>query len=319
MGKNARAWEKMKDCMITVGGIADPHLDPRLKKVHEYLLDSWERLFTVYKVDGLWYDFLEIPGNADPLKPAMDIVSADLNTAYTLLLQELYKKAIDLNPNAVIIMRRASANLNAKTYCTHIWPMDTPQDYNMNRRDVVYLKTLGPGVLTHACCTSWPISESNANVARQMASIVLAGVPAFSVKLAESPAEHNAIIKAWLSYYESNRKELVNGEMTPLLPTPPSAAIRIEEGNQAFFGFFEALPGLTQVSSENINKITIINAFSNRTVTRLERVEGEWLALVYDQAWNLVSQTILNSDPQGGLNININGSAGCHEIVLLKQ
>ena len=152
-----------------------------------------------------------------------------------------------------------------------------------------------------------------------MASIVMAGVPAFSVKLAESPAEHNAIIRAWLSYYESNRQELVNGEMTPLLPTPPSAAIRIEGGKQAFFGFFEALPGLTQVSSEKINKITIINAYSNRTVTRMEKVEGEWLAQVYDQTWNLVSEKILKSDPQGGLNINITGSTGCHEIVLVKQ
>lgn len=319
MGKNAKAWEKMKDCMISVGGVADPHLDPRLKKVHDYLLDAWEQLFTKYKVDGLWYDFLEIPDNADAPKPGMDIISADLNTAYTLLLQELYRKATGLNPNAVIILRRPSANLNAKTYCTHLWPMDTPQDYNMNRRDVIYLKTLGPGVLTHACCTSWPISESSVNVARQMASIVMAGVPAFSVKLAESPAEHDAIIKAWLGFYESSRQDLVNGEMTPLLPTPPSAAIRIENGKQAFFGFFEALPGLTQVSSKEINKITIINAFSNRTVTRLEKVEGEWLAKVYGQDWKLVSQTLLKSDPQGGLNLNIAGPTGCHEIVLIKQ
>jgi len=99
--------------------------------------------------------------------------------------------------------------------------MDTPQDYNMNRRDIVYLKTFGPGVLTHACCTSWAITESDVNVARQMASIVLAGVPAFSVKLAESPASHNAIVKAWLAFYELNKRDLVFGRMTPLLPTPP--------------------------------------------------------------------------------------------------
>jgi hypothetical protein len=318
MGKNAKAWEQMKDCMIATEGIADPHLDPRLKKVHDYLLTAWENLFKVYQVDGLWYDFLEIPDNADPPKPGMEIVSADLHTAYTLLLQELYNKAINLNQNALIILRRPTANLNAKTYCTHVWPMDAPQDYNMNRRDIVYLKTLGHGVLTHACCTSWPISESNANVARQMASIVMAGVPAFSVKLAESPVAHNAIIKAWLTFYESNKQDLVNGEMTPLLPTPPSAAIRIEGREQAFFGFFEALPGLTEVSG-NFKKIAIINAYSRRTVTRLEGVEGKWLALVYDQTWKSVSQTILNSDPQGGLNINIEGPTECHAIVLLKQ
>ena len=233
-------------------------------------------------------------------------------------MQELYNKSLMLKPNAVIILRRPSANLNAKTFCTHVWPADTPQDYNMNRRDVVYMKAFGPGMLTHACCTSWAISESDVNVARQMASIVLAGVPAFSVKLAESPATHNAIIKAWLAFYEPNKRDLVLGRMTPLLPTPPSAALRIEGEEQAFFGFFEALPGLIEVTKP-VNKITVVNAFSNRTVTRLEGVNGDWQAQVYDQAWQPAYKTRLKTDAKGGLNLNLAGPSECHAIVLTKR
>ena len=267
---------------------------------------------------GCGATFSKLPARADPPAAGTQVVSPDLHFAYTQLMQALYHRSLALNSNAVIILRRPSANLNAKTFCTHVWPMDTPQDYNMNRRDIVYMKTFGPGALTHACCTSWAISESGVNVARQMASIVLAGVPAFSVKLAESPAAHNAIVKAWLAFYERNKGDLALGRMTPLLPTPPSAALRIEGERQVFFGFFEAVPGLIEVTKP-VNRVTLVNAFNARTATRLEGVTGEWQAQVYDQVWQPSYQTMLKTDERGGLNINCAGASECHAIVLTKR
>jgi hypothetical protein len=318
VGNKSKAWERMKDCMIMVNGKPDAHLDPRLKKVHDHLLAAWEYMFTEYAIDGLWYDFLEIPDHVDAPAAGMEVVSPDLHVAYTQLMQALFNKSLALNSNAVTILRRASANLNSKTYCTHVWPMDTPQDYNMNRRDIVYMKSFGPGVLTHACCTSWAISESDVNVARQMASMALAGVPAFSFKLAESPASHNAIVKAWLAFYEANSRDLVLGRMIPLLPTPPSAALRIEGEKQAFFGFFEAVPGLVEVTKP-MEKITLVNAFSQRTATRLEGVKGKWQAQVFEQTWKPLKKTELKADAQGGLNLNFTGPTECHTIVLTKK
>ncbi|MGO9200153.1 MAG: hypothetical protein ACLQM8_06380, partial [Limisphaerales bacterium] len=162
------------------------------------------------------------------------------------------------------------------------------------------------------------ITESDVNVARQMASIVLAGVPAFSVKLAESPPTHNAIVKAWLAFYEPAKHDLVLGRMTPLLPTPPSAALRIEGEKQAFFGFFEALPGLIEVTKP-VDRITLVNAFSKRTATRLEGVSGDWQAQVYDQAWQPIRAMSLKTDANGGLNINCAGPTECHAIVLARK
>jgi len=319
MGKNANAWMKMNDCLLRVNGEATPYLDPRLKKVQDYLLTSWEHLFTTYDIDGLWYDFLEFPLVADAPPGGKEIISSDIFQAYTKLMQSLYHKATGLNPNAVIILRRPYANLNSKTFCTHIWPMDVPQDYNMNRRDVIFMKTFGEGVLTHACCTSWAISESDLNVARQMASITMAGVPAFSTILADSPSGHNRIMKAWLEFYEANKKELALGDMTPLLPTPPSAAIRVESGKKTFFGFFEAVPGLIEVSRET-ESVVIVNAFSNRTTSRLEGVrEGKWKLRLLDQYRSPVDSTTIMTDGTAALNLNIHGPDACHTILLTKD
>ena len=319
MGKNANAWMKMNDCLLRVNGMATPYLDPRLKKVQDYLLNSWEHLFTTYDIDGLWYDFLEFPLVVDAPPHGKEIISSDIFTAYSKLMQSLYDKATGLNPNAVIILRRPYANLNSKTFCTHVWPMDVPQDYNMNRRDVIFMKTFGEGVLTHACCTSWAISESDVNVARQMASITMAGVPAFSSILADSPPGHNRIIKAWLKFYDANKMELALGDVTPLLPTPPSAAIRIESEKKSFFGFFEAVPGLIEVSRKT-NSVVIVNAFSHRTNTRMEGVqEGKWELRLFDQTLSPVDSTTIMTDGTGALDLNIHGPDACHTIVLTKK
>jgi len=318
MGKNANAWSDMKECLIKVNGENTSYLDPRLKKVHDYLVSSWDYLFRNYNVDGLWYDFLEFPNNADQPDFSQNLVSTDIYLAFSMLMQSLYDKAMEVNPGALIILRRPYANLSAKSYSTHAWPMDVPQDYNMNRRDVLLLKTLGDGILTHACCTSWAISESDLNVARQMSSITLAGVPALSTILDDSPSTHNTIIKKWLEFYEENKNDLILGKMTPLLPTPPSAAIKIENDKRTFFGFFEAIPGLIEASLES-DTIVIINAFKDRTTTRLEGLcEGRWESQVFDHFWNSTCSSLYETDETGGINLNIQEKEACHTIVLTR-
>ncbi|OHB59717.1 MAG: hypothetical protein A2Y12_14770 [Planctomycetes bacterium GWF2_42_9] len=318
IGEGSKAHAQMADALVKVNGKPLTYLDPRLRKTQEYLFKSWTRLLVNYKMDGLWYDFLEnIPENVDPPSKGMGIINSDMHEAYTMLMKSLLQKTKELNADAIIIMRRDAANLNAKQFCTHVWPMDVPQDYSMNRRDVVYMKTFGDGVLTHACCTSWTISETNENVARQMASITLAGVPAVSVKLAQSPERHNDIIRAWLKFYNANDRDLMMGNMVPLLPTPPSAAIRIESDKQAFFGFFEAVPGLVHVSKP-FKKVTLINAFSDRLATRLEGMNGEFQIDVFDRLWKPKSTGIVKTD-KNGLNLNIEDKSGCFAVVLTQK
>lgn len=91
-----------------------------------------------------------------------------------------------------------------------------------------------------------------------------------------------------------------------------------ESDKQAFFGFFEAVPGLVKVT-KLVNKITIVIAFNERTATRLEGIKGStWRAQVYDRVWQSVKETKLKVDPNGGLSINLTGPGACHSIVLTK-
>ena len=317
MGPRSPAYAGMKDCVWRSGGKETPYLDPRLAKTHEYLLAAWSAMFADYDIDGLWSDFLELPPAVDAPPAGMPVVSQDVHESYTMLMEKLAAQARKMKPDAALIFRRGTANHNAKLFSTHVWPMDSPQDYNVNRRDVVYLKTLGPGVLTHACCTSWPISESELNVARQMASVVLAGVPAFSVKLAESPAAHNEIIRQWLAFYERHKRALQFGHMTPLLPTPPSAALRIEAPDEAFFGLFEAAPGWLPLTRP-VPRVTIVNAFSTQLVGRLQGAEGTWRAEIFDQSWKPLGTQTLTSQ-EGGLTLNFHGPTACFSVVLTRQ
>lgn len=317
MGPGAKARKILEDGLIRVKGEPTLYLDPRLEKVHAYLLEAWERLFTYYGVDGLWYDFLEIPEEPDAPSPGAVVLYTDIREAFTRLMQALFKKSRAIVPDAVVILRRGSANLNAKTYCTHVWPMDVPQDYNMNRRDVLFMKTYGKGVLTHACCTSWTISEIALNVARQMSSIVVAGVPSFSVLLKESPTAHNRIIRAWLSFYEKNKRDLVEGQMKPLLPTPPSAVLYTKGENQVFIGFFEAVTGVINV--DPVDTVTVINAYNHQTATRLEGLSGKWRMTVFDHEWAQIREQSIQADAQNGLMLNVKTELGCHIIVLKKR
>lgn len=316
MGVNANSRKKLENCLLKVDGKPTTYLDPRLKPVEDFLLNAWEYLFSYYKIDGMFYDFLEIPEKPDPVKGA-EILHDNVHTAYTHLMKKLYEKAIAIQPDAVIVLRRGSANLNAKSFCTHMWPQDVPQDYNMNRRDVLYLKSLGDGILTHACSTSWPVSESDINVARHMSSIVMAGVPFFASLLNLLTASHKRIIKAWLSFYEKNKRDLVMGKMKPLLPTPPSAVLYTKGVQQVFIGFFEAVTGMVEV--ENVNTITIINAYNNHTATRLQGLSGNWSLAVYDHAWEPAGSRQIKADEQQGVTLNVQTKTSCHVVVLKKM
>ena len=320
MGKNSQNYATMKNNnVVSVDGSVQPHMDPRRKVVQDFLLTQWENMIVNYDIDGLWYDFLELPGMAQPVPAGVEIISTDIHEAFAILMKKLYDKARLLKPDIMIINRRNSSNLLSKTYCTHAWPNDSPQDYNVNRRDVVYMKTFGKGIITHAGCSSWAISETDVNVARQMASLTLAGVPAFSVKLAESPASHNAIIKAWADFYEPNKYDIVLGRTVPLLPTPPSAAIRIESNKKAFFGLYEAVPGLLELT-KSVDTVYIINAFNKRTATRLEGLaQGKWDVKFYDQAWKFISGKNVIADLTGGIDLNLTGATDCNSVVITKN
>jgi hypothetical protein len=96
-----------------------------------------------------------------------------------------------------------------------------------------------------------------------------------------------------------------------------NASLRIEADGDAFFGLFEAAPGLLSLSCP-ANRITVVNAVSDRLVGRLEGVEGTWRADIFDYRWKPAGSQTLKSE-QGGLSLNLRGPEACFTVVLTPQ
>lgn len=289
----------------------------RNPEVQDKIVWAAKKIFQDYEVDGLWYDTL------DGINPDLVCTGGHKHNYATLgegvneVLKRIRKAVNDINPNALLIFRRSHANINNKPYLTHLWPLDSPFDYDKNRREVMVMKSYSSGVLTHACCTCWSPKEEDNVVAKHLASIVLAGVPSISVDLTSIPQSHRQLIKRWFNFYHQHKKELAYGDFKPLMLNFPSAAIKIEGKKEAFVGVFDVIPG-NIIFSRAFEKIYLVNCSSNILNTALmDSFSGTFSIRVFNYMWKEVSSTKLES-AQGQLQINITCN-DCPYIVELEK
>ena len=289
----------------------------RNPEVQDKIVQAGKKIFQDYGVDGLWYDTL------DGINP--DLVCsgghkhnyATLGESVDEVLKRTRKAVNDINPNALLIFRRSHANINNKPYLTHLWPADSPFDYDKNRREVAVMKSYSSGVLTHACCTCWSPKEKDEVVAKHLASIVLAGVPSISVDLTSIPQSHKHLVERWFNFYRQHKEELIYGSFKPLVITSPSAVIKIEGKKETFVGCFDVIPG-SIIFSKAFEKIYLVNCNSNiLNTTLMNSFSGTFSMKVFDYMWKEVSSEKLGST-QGQLRINITRN-DCPYIVELKK
>ena len=190
--QTARGNEPVFDPLRSTGALGkEPVLCPRTRATVDYTAECTRRMVEDYKLDGLWFDFIDsVPLRRCVAPHRHDFASQ--GEGVTAALRQCAETALRLNKNVVLVYRQPFANLNNKPFLTHVWPVDAPFDFNMNRREVMFMKPYASGVLTHACCTCWHRDESDENVARHMASVVLAGVPSVSVDLVTIPESHRS-------------------------------------------------------------------------------------------------------------------------------
>lgn len=257
------------------------HLCPRTPATISHIVDSARHMVADLGFGGLWYDFVDSMPVAAGCDGSHEHVYETNGEAWTAILDACARAAWEADPDCLLIFRRSHANIHNKPYLTHLWPADAPFDYTKNRREVVAMRAYGRGVLTHACCTCWSPDESEAVVARHLASVVLAGVPAISIDLQRFPESHLDGIKRWLAFYRQHRHALMEGEMQPLVFMPPSAVVRVEGPQEAFVGYFEGLPGITPLT-RRFDTLYLINCFQPDLVTRLTGQVGTYTVELFD-------------------------------------
>ncbi|MGQ9629463.1 MAG: hypothetical protein ACUVXI_03995 [bacterium] len=288
---------------------------PRNPEVVENIVRAAERLFREYGLDGLWYDTVDGISFESACIADHEHQFDTVGEGMDAILQKVTERILEINPKPILIFRRSHANTNNKPYLTHLWPGDSPFDYDMNRREVVVMKSYSKGVLTHACCTCWSPMERDEVVAKHLASVSLAGVPSISVDLKSIPPSHIELIEKWFAFYHRHKRDIMCGEFKPLVLTFPSAAIRIESNEKAFVGYFDVIPGTTELTRQ-FKEIYLVNCNSEELRTTLTEQKGEFQMEVLDYRFKQIQTGRVKAK---GNQANLEVSAPFPNIVQLSR
>ena len=305
LGAKSPAYPGMRDAVMQTRKGKEVVLCPRTAATGDYVAECTRRMIEDFQLDGLWFDFIDsVPLERCVAPHQHDFAS--LGEGVSAALRRSAETALRLNRNAMLVYRRPFANLGNKPFLTHAWPVDAPFDFNMNRREVLFTKPYANGVLTHACCTCWHRDESEQNVARHLASVVLAGVPAASVDLVTIPESHRKVIRSWIGFYNQHRDDLMHGEMSPLAFLPAAGALSIAGKTRNYIGLFEAAPSRIMLD-EPRDEIFVVNCTGERLVTSLANLRGRFSCQVQNHLLEPVRELDLRAD--GELRLDVGSPA----------
>ncbi|MGC9003622.1 MAG: hypothetical protein ACP5KZ_02835 [bacterium] len=224
---------KRARCKVREGGnlVDNINLCPQNPLTLKRMEEIAGYLFSELGVNGIWIDFVD----SLPWECSADHehIFQTIGEGATACLERLYKTAVSLRPDAVIEYRIFHGNLNTKRFLNVQETTDTPHNYDDNRRLGVYVRTFASGVVIKTDPTMWSPNCSDKEVAKHCATMIMGGVPAFSLDLPSLPESHLKILSAYLSFYKEHRKSLFEGEFRPLSANP-SFPLNIIEGKESF-------------------------------------------------------------------------------------
>jgi len=204
MGVNCKHYEEFRDYSMGTWQKAWV-LDPRFKKVRDYIVSSACRMVKEWELDGLKLDFVDCfrELSAYPYRDGMDYRS--VGEAVSTLLSELYQKLNEIKPNLLLEFRQGYVGPEARRYGNFFRVADCPADYIRNRIGILDLRMSIGNSAVHADMIMWnPASSASTNALQIISSLF--GVPQISVKIAEQSEETKQMLKFLLNFmrkYES--------------------------------------------------------------------------------------------------------------------
>lgn len=197
-------------------------LDPRHARVREFVVDSCARLVEAYGLDGLKIDFLDsasayasgtYAGAGNTSGSADEDWIPDVGTAMRVMLAALRDRLHAARGTDFLIeFRQPYTGPAILAYANVLRASDCPADAVANRVKSLDLALLAPDAAIHSDMLMWDASATPEQAARQLLA-VLHTVPQISVRLADLPAEHRAMIAFWLGFWRERRDLLTGGRL----------------------------------------------------------------------------------------------------------
>jgi len=205
----------------SVGKIENPrkaHLDPRYPQVRAYIIETYARLLRDYGIDGLFLDFIECLGIQpadEPADPERDMLS--VGAAIDCLLRDLVETLRTIRPDLLIEFRQPYTGPRMLRYANILRAVDCGNCFADNRIRVLDMRLLCGSVPVHADPIMWNTQEPVESAAMQLTH-TLFSVPLVSMDLEALPADHLAMVRAYLDFWNTHRDVILDGELQPLEP-----------------------------------------------------------------------------------------------------
>lgn len=213
-------------------------LDPRYKKVREYLVSIYKKAVEEWKLDGLKLDFIDsfvLRGKSLQYDENRDFQS--LEDAIHALMAEIKSSLVSLNPEILIEFRQSYVGPSIRKYGNMLRVGDCPCDILKNRVGIINLRMTSGKTAVHSDMIMWNTEDTVENAAMQFASI-LYGVPQVSVRVDKLPQNQRKMLEYYVSFWKEWKEVLLNGKLTALNPESNYSLASSELGNKAVITSF---------------------------------------------------------------------------------
>lgn len=229
IGKYSNAFSIYRDKFLFVNkkDSAVGVLDPRFPEVRRYLIDTYKKAVTDWKLDALKLDFVDnfVLLKSDQWSVALNYCEkaengrdyASVNEAVDRLMTDIMKELRDINPEILIEFRQSYIGPLMRKYGNMFRAGDCPYDVLRNRNSIVDLRLISGNTAIHSDPLMWNNNESVEVAALQLLNTIFS-VPQISVKIKDIPESHRRMLLFWLRFYTENRDALLQGEFHPHNP-----------------------------------------------------------------------------------------------------
>ncbi len=220
MGIYTEKYEEFKNMLLE--GCGDEKtffaLDPRYKKVREYLSGIYAEAVKNWKLDGLKLDFIDsfvLKGESLKYDERRDYQS--LEDGIHALMSDIKEKLTAINPEILIEFRQSYVGPSIRKYGNMLRVGDCPCDILKNRFNIVNLRYTSGKTAVHSDMIMWNTEDSVENAALQFASI-LYSVPQISMRIDKLPESHRKMLGYYISFWRKWRDVLIDGKLTATNP-----------------------------------------------------------------------------------------------------
>lgn len=228
MGIHSKKFQEFKTMLLDETGDNETFfsLDPRYKKVREYLSSLYENAIKDWDLDGLKLDFIDsfvLKGKSLESDERRDYES--LEDAIHCLLSETKEKLSKLKSDVLIEFRQSYVGPSIRKYGNMLRVGDCPGDVLTNRSQAINLRFTSGKTAVHSDMLMWNKTDTVENAAEQFINVIYT-VPQISVLVDELSDEHKRMLKFYISFWKENRDVLLNGKLTAENPETDYSSAR---------------------------------------------------------------------------------------------